>query len=320
MFALADWHGRVVDGSLRIPGELPAARAVLAQALDRFDRKRAERPPFKPPAWAAALLALDGGEAMAAFLESAHGGKGAAAKRPGTFQDLAGIYRSLDVERDLMAFARNYLEACRKLAPEGVASRPGQEAEGDLLQEITFCRNDKVKFEALETCGRCLPLDRAAFFAARAKRAWEGARNGNVVLISCLGGLQAMAARVAGGAPPGLARLLAAELAFPARVLQTEERNNSACQLAARAIEAILDATGAPEALEAYINCLRPPRSEATFIIAMTERFRVQAAEKLASWTGQRLGTEEAAWRGWYAKNRASLVYDRARGRFAVRR
>jgi hypothetical protein len=321
MAAVADWHGRVTIPRLSLRGDVGRACASLRAVLDRFDRRAASRPPYRPPDWAEPFLRPDGAKAVAKFLERVHPRKARARPKPPRFEDLVAVYERIEIEGERIPFCESVLGALVARAPAYGAEFPGYEAETALLRDVTYCRNDRIKFAAIEAWAAFAPVGDVAFLEKRAEERTRDALNPNVVLCRCMKAVGILARRY-----PGLDRggtvedraALVAVLPVLVEVLDTEGRNNSACWNASVSIEAIVEVTGAPEALEAYIHNLKAPGDASDWMVELNDRYHQRAAAWLEERTGQRLGTEYTAWKRWYAKHRESLYWHSGRKTFVV--
>jgi hypothetical protein len=101
-------------------------------------------------------------------------------------------------------------------------------------------------------------------------------------------------------------------------VLDTEGRNNGACGASRGSLEAIIEATGAPEALEAYLHNLKAPKCDSEWMRKHTARYHGQALAYLQEVTGRSFGTDFDTWRTWFSANEGRLVYHSGRKRFVV--
>jgi hypothetical protein len=321
MAAVADWHGRVVVPNLNLRGDIEGACARLRATLGTFDVRKASRPPYRAPDWARAMMKPKGKPAVAAFLENIHPRKGGPPRIPFSLRDLADVYGALELEGEVIAFCRNLFEALKSRTPAPGRAYKGYEKETDFLETVTFCRNDRMKFEALRTYGAFAPVGRIGFFVERAKKKSENCRNPNVVLCNCLTGIGLLAGRF-----PGVSnRRTALEhgeilsvLPFLTEVLDTEGRNNGACRCARTALETIVRATGAPEALRAYLHNLKAPKCDSDWMRNMTKKYHAGALEWLRKTTGLDLGPDFGAWTKWYAAGRRRLAYHAGSGRFVL--
>ncbi len=258
---------------------------------------------------------------MAKYLDRVHPrfGKGKPITRG--FKKLKGLYRSLDREGDLICFCSNYFAACLIRTPAAGKPYRGYSEEVDFLEELTFARNDRIKFDAINCYGRFAPIDRIAFCVKRAARRLEGCRNPNIVLCNTMSAIGAMADRFQGVSDRRTAlerKTILATLPALVEVLDTEGRNNGACGRAGRSIEIIIDRTGAPEALRAYIHSFKAPRCDSPFMIDHTARYHEKALQWIRVCTGQEFGVDFDAWTGWFRKKGGSLFYDRKKKKFVV--
>ena len=308
MAAVADWHGRVTELDLSLRGRIDRACRLLERLLDSFDRKRASRPPYRPPAWARPLLEKGGEKAMAACLERRR------TKR--AFAELVRVYRSLDMEVALIHFGNNYIAACEQRVPARGREHPGYAREHAFLEEMTWCRNDRVKFRAILAFARFAPVERISFFAARARERRKECRNPNLILCRAMQGIGIMARRFPG---PEFHDKLLSTLPALEKTLRTEGRNNSASKLSSDAIAAIAEITGSTAALGAYLANLEPPEPDSEWLRRYTERYFKRCLPWLRERTGQDFGADSAAWRKWFAANRRKLHYHRGSRKFLVR-
>ncbi|MCU0723977.1 MAG: hypothetical protein MUC63_10260, partial [Planctomycetes bacterium] len=158
MAAVADGHGRVLVSDLNLRGDVRSACSELARALQAFDPRKAANPPYAPPKWAEAFVRPDGAKAMGAFLEQVHPRLGAKPSTRIPFEELKKIYPALEADGALIRFCENYFAACLERAPDPGREHKGHEEESALLEEMTFCRNDGVKFKAIDAYARFAPL------------------------------------------------------------------------------------------------------------------------------------------------------------------
>jgi hypothetical protein len=310
---VSDWYGRVVAADLNLRGDVPAACRRLAQALASFDAEKAARPPYAPPEGAKPLVAADGAAAMEALLASLRPAKGGKPPRGKSFAALAEVYRSLELDGELIRFCANYFAACGARAPTG-------EEETDLLAEMTYCRNDRVKFEAIAAFAKAAPPARAGFFARRVEEKAKDCLNPNRVLCASLEGVGIMAARlppVTDRASAECRKAVVDSLPLLARAMAEEARNNAACRLARDSALKIVEATGAPEALAAAVHALESPGVTNDQVRGMTEKFAAESRERLVALTGWAdLGTDYAAWARRCEEKKDVLVYDPSAKRF----
>lgn len=320
MSAVADWHGRVVVRDLSLRGDQAGACRRLKSVLDNFDRRKAVKPPPELPTWARQLVQEAGGEQMLRFLARVHPARGRPAKGP-AFGDLVKLYESLQREMDLVRFAGNYVTALgTRGAGQGLRPQSRGE-ESALLRKLTWCVNDRVKFNAIDGYGQFAPLAEVSFFRERAARKTENCRNPNVVLCRCLSGLAQMAKRFEGVRDRetlGQRRALIDSLIWCREVLATEGRNNGACKLALDAIKAIAAAAEAPEAIAAYADAFLAPRVTSEWLAEYTRKFHERNLPWLQQVTGQKIGADRDAWHSWYRRHQTELVYRRKAGRFQV--
>lgn len=321
MAVIADWHGRVTRTDLNLRGDIPAACRRLRAELRGFDFKEARRPPFEVPDWAASLVQAEGRGAMLAHLEAIHPVGGSRQVERRKLERLACLYRSLDREGELLAFCANYVAACEERAPAYGERYPGHTEEAALLQEMSYCRNDKVKFDAIQCHGRFAPVGDVGFFVERARRRQEGCSNPNVVLCRCLSGIALAVERHPGPRDRDSRRdrrEIMSVLPLLVEVLDTEGRNNGACTEALEAIQAIAVRAGAPEALEAWIHNFNGPTPDSEWLEDYTESFLTRTYDWLADQTAQDLGFDFDAWQRWYRENEKKLFYDGEKGRFVL--
>jgi hypothetical protein len=309
--AVADWHGRVTVSDLNLRGDVAGACARLLDVLREFDFKAATQPPFSVPIWAKALVTASGAEAMAAFLES----------EPKAIEKLGKLLRSLDREGELIYFCDNYFAACEARTPTGGAAYPGYSAEVALVEEMTWCRNDRIKFNAIACYGRFAPLSGIAFLIERADERAKECRNPNIILCNAMTAIGDMAARFPGVSDPRTAlerKMIVKTLPALVAVLDGEGRNNGACRNASRSIEIIAEKTGAPEALEAYIHNFNAPPCHSQWMIDYTARYCERALPWLRERTGLDLDADYDAWCRWFRKNKDDLFFDSERKMFVV--
>jgi hypothetical protein len=107
-------------------------------------------------------------------------------------------------------------------------------------------------------------------------------------------------------------------LPFLSEILDREGRNNSACECASGSIVAIVEATGAPEALEAYIHNFRPPSPSSDWLKKLTDRYVGRKLGWIVACTGMDIGPDFAAWQAWYRKVQSSIFWDGGGRRFVV--
>jgi len=321
MAAITDWHGRVVVPSLNLRGDIGRACGTLRSALGSFDRRAASRPPYEVPKFAAPFLAEGGESALAKFLEKAHprrrGGKADAR----LFGDLMKVYDGLEGLGVRVRLVGNYAAACAARVPRYGESFAGRKEEVALLERMSFCPNDRAKFHAIEGFGKCAPVGGVGFLVSRAERKAEGCRNPNVVLIHCLTAVGATARRFPGVTDRASFRdreALLATLPLLAGVLEGEGRNNGACAKARDSVVAVAEATGAVEALRAYVACLARSEGESEWLARFTDRFVKASLPWLVKVTGEDLGEDPAAWTAWIDRNGASLSYSPRRSRFII--
>ncbi|MEN8149443.1 MAG: hypothetical protein ABFS86_06445 [Planctomycetota bacterium] len=315
MAAISDWHGRVLVRRPNLRGSIPAACTLLDRHLDGFDRRAAARPPAELPEWARPLLGERGPREMLSLLTKIHG-----RKKP-KFGDLVKVYESLDVESRLIAFCGSYLAATAKRVPKYGTSPEGYEDEVRLLESMTFCVNDSIKFRAIDAWAEFAPVGRVAFLVSRAEKKAVSALNPNVVWCRCLGAIGKTAKRFPGArdrASVADRDALVATLPALADALRTASRNNGACRLASESIVAILEATHAPEALGAYLENFLSPGVTSDWLRDYTAKYHARCVPWVEAATGQKLGTDHAAWRKWYAAHEDDLVYSPESKRFRV--
>ena len=92
------------------------------------------------------------------------------------------MYRAIDREGEQIRFAESYIEACESRAPKSGDAPKGRAAEITLLEEMTYCLNDKIKFRAIEGYARFAPVGNVSFLVTRAEEKAKDALNPNVVL------------------------------------------------------------------------------------------------------------------------------------------
>ncbi|MHC4777772.1 MAG: hypothetical protein ACYTFG_04250, partial [Planctomycetota bacterium] len=168
MAAVADWHGRVTVPNLNLRGDISGACSRLQSILKGFDFKKASRPPADLPNWGEEMVKPGGDKSVASFLEKVHpvrGGRGRA--RPG-LRELQALFKSLEMEGQLIQFCKNTFTALKSRTPARGREYKGYEEEVALLEEMTHCRNDRIKFDAIRTMGEFGPVNRIGFFVARA--------------------------------------------------------------------------------------------------------------------------------------------------------
>jgi hypothetical protein len=156
---------------------------------------------------------------------------------------------------------------------------------------------------------------------ARAAEKEKNCRNPNVVLCNCITGIGLVARRFSGVTDKRTAKdhlEIMKILPFLTEVLDSEGRNNSACARARSSIESIVETTGAPEALEAYLHTLKAPKCDSDWMRKMTDRFHAKSLEWLKTATGQGLPVDFDAWSRWYTQNRNRLVYHVPSKRFVL--
>ncbi|MCU0725511.1 MAG: hypothetical protein MUE73_06955 [Planctomycetes bacterium] len=316
--AVADFFGRILVPNLNLRGDIPAACRRMEQALASFDAAKAARPPYGPPPFAAPLLEPDGVEAMERFLAAAHPATGGKPPRGKAFADLAEVYRSLELDGQLVRFCGNYFAAVGRRAAH-LRAGAGPDEEAALLEEMTYCRNDRVKFEAIAAFAKCAPPARASFFARRVAEKTKDCLNPNRVLCACVDGVGFMAMRLPDVTDRASAEAREAVLgALPLLVatLDAEARNNGACRMARDAAWKVALATGAPEALEAFLHALKAPGVNTEWLRDMTEKFRAETHRLLTERTGASPGDDYESFARWYAARKNTLFFDRAAGKF----
>ena len=311
MASVTDGYGRVIVPNLNLRGSIEGACDRLRIARRRFDPRKAARKPFEPPEWAAPLVEEDAAEAMTALLDRIHP-RDQGEQDPDRFEKLAEIYRKLDRDALLIRFCEAYYAALEARAPDYGQDYAGRAAEQALLEEMTYARNDSLTFKAITCFGRFARLGDGAFLIRRAETREKGCLNPNIILCRSMEALGLLAERFPGATDRASLqdrRALLDYLPALSDVLRTEGRNNGACRLAAGSIRKILHATGAPEALEAYIDDLEAPKCESQWMIDYTKRYHERSVAWLKVCTGQDLGIDVRAWKKWYAKNAGALVY-----------
>ena len=85
-----------------------------------------------------------------------------------------------------------------------------------------------------------------------------------------------------------------------------------------RLCRAVLEATGSPKALGAYIENFLGPKVTSDWMRDYTARYHERCREWIEGRTGQKLGTDHAAWRRWFRENEGKLVYSSRAGRFRI--
>jgi len=307
MAAVSDWHGRVTIPRLSLRGDIGKACALLRTVLKRFDRRKASRALYRAPDWAQPFLRPDAEKAMGKFLERVHPRRGKAKPRSPGFDDLVEVGTRLETEGERIPFSENLIAALVARAPKYGADYPGYAAEVDLLGEMTYSSNDRIKFAAIKAWACFAPVSQIAFLEKRAEEKARGALNPNVVLCRCMEALGILARRfpvVAKGGSVQDRAAIVGVLPTLVAVLDVEGRNNGACRYAMRSIEAIVEVTGAPEALEAYFHNLRAPGAKSDWMRKINDRYHATAVAWLVERTGQRFGTDYDAWQKWYRSNR----------------
>jgi hypothetical protein len=321
MAAVADWHGRVTIPRLNLRGDIKGACTRLRSVLTGFDRRKASRPPYRAPDWAQPLLRPDAAAALGKFLERVHPRRGRTRAKPPGFGDLVEVYERIEIEGERIPFCENLITALVARAPKYGTEFPGYEDEVTLLREMTYCGNDRIKFAAIKAWAGFAPVSDMAFLKKRADEKTKNALNPNVVLCRCMEAVGILAKRFPGldrkGTVADRARIVDI-LPTLVEVLDTEGRNNGACRYAKASIEAIVEVTGATEALEAYVHNLKAPGAKSEWMTKINDRYHKEAVAWLEERTGQRFGTDFDAWRKWYAKNRKSLCYRPRRKAFVV--
>ncbi|MHC4598776.1 MAG: hypothetical protein ACYS47_07210 [Planctomycetota bacterium] len=321
MAAVADWHGRVVVANLNLRGDITGACTRLKAALRNFDRKKASRPPTPVPPWARDMVKPGGEKTISTFLERVHPRRGGKARSGPSFRDLAKVYRGLEREGEIVAFCTNAFEALEGRTPAEGREYKGYADEVALLEEMAYCRNDRMKFGAIRAFGAFAPVGKIGFFATRAGKKSENCRNPNVVLCNCLTGIGLMAGRYGGVKNRRSAldhREILKVLPFMIEVLDTEGRNNGACRCARGSLETIVRTTGAPEALGAYLHNLKAPKCDSDWMRTMTDKYHAKALAWLQEATGFAFDADFDAWAKWYAACRNRLVYHAGSKRFVL--
>jgi hypothetical protein len=339
---VADWHGRIVVANIYIRDDINTACERLESILEDFDYQKAAEPPFQAPEWAVAFPDPDGQAAMSQFLDVVHPLDGRLSKPGTSFEEFAAVYRSLDLESEMIQFCINYIAACQERTPGYGESYPGYEEEAALLKEMTYCRNDGVKFKAMASYGRFAPVSDVLFFSERAENRSVSCRNPNVLLCSALSGIGSMAERFPGVSDKQSAQDYQAILAaIPTlvEVLDEEGRNNSACKRARDSLSLIIKKTGSLEAFEGYLHSFNAPQCDSEWMIDLTERFHAESIRGIPVSTYIILSTESLQdegteprepigpsrspqsyeeWQLWFQENRESLYYDSEQGGFII--
>jgi len=321
MAVIADWHGRVTKKNLRLRGDIAAACRLLETEHRQFDFRAARKPPYEVPDWAADMVHPDGEKAMLAWLKKVHPVKSSRKVARKKWEPLVEVYRSLDREGELLAFCANYIAACAQRAPEYGEEFPGYAEEVALLEEMTWCRNDRIKFNAIEGYGRFAPVANLRFFVERAKKRYEECDNPNVVLCRCLAGIALAVNRYPGPSDRDTIRdreVIMEVLPFPVTILDTEGRNNGACSDALDAIRAIAERAAAPEALEGYTHTFNPPTPDGEWLEDLTRKHHERNLEWLVRMTREDFGFDYEAWQRWYRENADELCYNAGKGRFVI--
>jgi hypothetical protein len=311
----------VVVPHLNVRGDIGAACVRLRSALRDFDLRKASRPPYSAPEWAEPFLAEGGTKALGAFLEKVHPRRRGKPRGPRAFADLEEVQEKLDVEAQAIRLSRNLVEAISARAPEYGRDFGGYAEEAALLSRLTYCRNDRIKFEAIQGYATFAPVGEVGFLVKRAEERTQDSLNPNVVLCNCMSAIGVMAERFPGATDRRSRKdreALLAALPTLVDVLDREARNNGACRLARDSIAAIVRATGAPEALLAYLHSLKAPGPDSEWMRKLTERFHAETLTWLKETTGQDLGADFARWRAWAEKNRDRLYYDPRRETFRI--
>ncbi|MHC5080542.1 MAG: hypothetical protein ACYTHN_16145 [Planctomycetota bacterium] len=321
MAAVADWYGRVVVPNLNLRGDMGNACNRLRDVLRQFDRKKASRPPYVVPDWAEPFMKEGGEKALAAFLEAVHPRKGGRPKRRPSFPDLVKVYRSLEKEGDRIQFCKNAITAFEGRTPSSGRTYKGYAEEVSLLEEMTYCRNDRVKFLAIPGMAKFVPLAKVGFFVKRVEEKAKDCRNPNIILCNCMAAIGEMTKRF-----PGLTNRRSAldyqeilkVLPVMVTVLDTEGRNNGACARTRASLEAIMESTGAPEALEAYIHNFKAPNCDNDWMRGMTEKYHQKTLPWIRERTGQSFGPDFDTWSRWFAANKNRLFFDARQKRFIL--
>jgi len=321
MAVVADWHGRVTATNINLRGPIDRACRTLLRLHRGFDRKQAARPLYKPPPWAASLIRDKGTRAMTAWLAQIHPTQKKGKRVHPDFKKLIQVYRALDSAVDLINFCTNYITACEKRAPPYGKRYAGYESEYRFLQEMTFCRNDRIKFRALTGFARFAPVHAITFFPRRIDEKHKECNNPNIILCNAMKGIGIMAGRFSGmNGKDSVARcrFLLGVLPVLTTTLDREGRNNSACSHASSAIAAIAEKTGAPAALEAYLHNLSGPPADSDWLRKHTDRYHRRILPWLHAKTGKTWGADHGKWQRWFKKSRSDLYYDQTRKVFVL--
>ncbi|MFA4985649.1 MAG: hypothetical protein WC712_03605, partial [Candidatus Brocadiia bacterium] len=215
----------------------------------------------------------------------------------------------------------NYAAAVVKRTPTYGTEFKGYREECDLLAQMTYARNDSIKFSAIDAWGKFAPVGDIDFLRVRAEARSKDCNNPNVVLMRCLTAVGALAARFGGATNASSCAdrdKLIAILPMLVNVLDSETRNNGACGGASGAIKAIIVSTGAPEALSAFIHNLGGPVASDKWLQDFTAKYKTSAAQELKALTGQDFGVEMAPWTTWFDRNKDNLFYDANKKAFVI--
>lgn len=320
MAALADWHGRITNPSLSLRGDIKNACNYLKSLIDNFDFDKAGIAPYKTPDWAQPLLNTGNSAAAIKLLEQVHPAKGKPSSKI-TFTQIRSVYESLEIESEIIAFCENYIAAVVTRTPKTDEPYAGYTDECELLKAISFTKNDSVKYAAVEAWGKFAPIREVTFLRTRAESRTKDCRNPNVLYCRCLSTVALFANRFEGAVDAESYEDRAAlleMLPFLAEALKKEGRNNSACKNASDSIAALIKATGAPEALDAFIANLEGPKPDSDFLKNMTTKYTERAVGELKALTGEDFGDDATKWRAWFEKNRNMLVYIADKKAFTV--
>jgi hypothetical protein len=321
MTAVADWHGRVTHPDLNLRGDITRACDRLHDVLDAFDYKKAAKPPYVVPSWAEPMLREDGLEAVKSYLETVHPRDGRRSRVKQPFKKYIAVYRSLDIEGLLIQFCNHYFAACEDRTPPYGTDYRGYLEEVALLEEMSFSHNDHIKFKAVGAFGKSAPPDRISFLSERAEQRSKDCRNPNILLCRSLEAVRDIASRF-----PGVKDRLSAKdraailktLPWLVRVLDREGRNNYACNCASESLKKIIETTGAPGALEAYLHNFKAPKCDSQWMIDFTDRYHEKALPWLKGCTGQDFGTDFEAWKKWFDENESKLHYHAEEKKFIL--
>jgi hypothetical protein len=214
---------------------------------------------------------------------------------------------------------------------------------------MTYAHNDVMKLDAIDGWCKFAPITKAGFLVARAKdklrnslvhapgRAYMECRDlvQGHVYMACVNHAAELAARFdhnAGKKSKDQRAALIGLLPFLTELL--DEYDHCACGPgeASVSILAIIKATGAPEALLAFIHNLGGPNLDASVkalaatgqnvplarLKELRARSNDEAAKKLCDLTGEDFGPDAAKWVAWYNKNAQSLFFDFKAGKFII--